>query len=108
MKPLDIPGSQKLSRPGSLRNDEVPDQYKENFEGIGLLGPPVHFQVNDNVIPVQMPVHRVPVAKREKEKEDLNRYMSAGIITKMEEPTPWCSNELIRETQNKFRVCIDQ
>ena len=107
LKPLEIPGSRKLSRPGSLRKDEVLDQYKDNFEGIGLLGPPVHFQVKENVIPVQMPVHRVPVAKREKEKEALDRYTSAGIITKVEEPTPWCSNELIRETPKKFRVCID-
>ena len=25
----------------------------------------------------------------------------------MTEPTPWCSNELIRETPKKFRICID-
>ena len=93
LKPLEIPGSRKLSRPGSLRKDEVLDQYKDNFEGIGLLGPPVHFQVKENVIPVQM-----PVAKQEKEKEALDRYTSG---------TPWCSNELIRETPKKFRVCID-
>ena len=52
-------------------------------------------------------VHRVPVAKREKEKEALDRYVEEGIMAKVDEPTPWCSNTLIRETPRKFRVCID-
>ena len=33
--------------------------------------------------------------------------MQAGVLVKVHEPTPWCSNELIRETPKKFRVCID-
>ena len=57
--------------------------------------------------PNQIPVHRVPVAKREKEKVALNRYEQEGIIKKVEETTPWCSNELIKETPKKFRICID-
>ena len=58
-------------------------------------------------IPVQMQVHRIPVAKRECEKQALDRYVEQGVIAKVNEPTGWCSNELIRETPKKFRVCID-
>ena len=54
-----------------------------------------------------MPVHRIPVAKRKKEKEALEKYVKEGIIAKVTEPKMWCSNELIRETPKKFRVCID-
>ena len=54
-----------------------------------------------------MPVHRIPVAKRAKEKEALDRYVREGVLVKVNEPTLWCSNELIRETPKKFRVCID-
>jgi len=54
-----------------------------------------------------MPVHRIPVAKRECEKQALDRYVEQGVIVKVHEPTAWCSNELIRETPKKFRVCID-
>ena len=57
--------------------------------------------------PVQMPVHRIPVAKRTREKEALDKYTAEGIIAKVSEPTSWSSNELIRETPKKFRVCID-
>ena len=54
-----------------------------------------------------MPVHRIPVAKRGREKQALDRYVEQGVIIKVHEPTAWCSNELIRETPKKFGVCID-
>ena len=74
---------------------------------IGCVGPPVHFEVKEDVSPVQVPVHRVPIAQRIKEKASLQTYVEAGIIAKVHEPPPRCSNELIRETPKKFRLCID-
>ena len=81
--------------------------YADTFEGLGQLGSPVDFKIDENVQPIQMPVHRIPVAKRAKEKEALDRYVREGVLVKVNEPTLWCSNELIRETPKKFRVCID-
>ena len=54
-----------------------------------------------------MPIHRIPVAKITKEKAALDRYVREGFLVTVNEPTPCCSNELIRETPKKFRVCID-
>ena len=53
---------------------------------------------------MQMPVHRIPVAKREHEKQALDRYIEQEVIVKVNEPTALCSNELIRETPKKFRL----
>lgn len=50
---------------------------------------------------------QVNVTKREKKKAPLEKYVEAGILAKVEEPTLWCSNVLIRETPSKFRVCTD-
>ena len=105
--PIMITSNRRLPPPGSLTKGDVLSQYSDSFEGIGNLGPPVHFQVDEHVRPVQMPVHRIPVAKRTREKEALDKYTAEGIIAKVSEPTCWCSNELIRETPKKFRVCID-
>ncbi|CAB4002182.1 Hypothetical predicted protein [Paramuricea clavata] len=106
-KPIKIPAVRKLPPPGQLKEEHILQEYAETFSGLGCLGPPVHFTTKDNMSPIQMPVHRVPVAKREKEKVALDRYEQEGIIKKVEEPTPWCSNELIKETPKKFRICID-
>ena len=105
--PIMVTSNRRLPLPGSLTKGHVLSQYSDSFEGIGSLGPPVHFQMDEHVRPVQMPVHRIPVAKRTKEKEALDKYTAEGIIAKVSEPTSWCSNELICETPKKFRVCID-
>ena len=73
-------------------------EYAENFEGLGCLGPPAHFETKHDVTTVQMPIHCIPVAKRAAEKSALDKYENAGIKTKVDEPTPWWSNEVIRET----------
>ena len=106
-KTIQIPLSRRLPPAGELTKDAILREYKSSFQGLGYLGPTVHFQMKADVMPVQMPNHRVPVAKREKEKEALDRYVTLGIMEKVDEPTPWCSNALIRETPKKFRVCID-
>ena len=97
-KPIKVLSKRQLPRPGQLRKEDTLDQYADTFgQGLGQLGPPVHFQVEENVQPVQMPVHRIPVAKRECEKQALDRYVEQGVIVKVHEPTAW----------KKFRVCID-
>ena len=76
-------------------------EYAENFEGLGRLGPPVHFETKHDVTPVEMPIHRIPVAKWAAEKSALYKYEKASIITKVDEPTSWSSNEVIQETPRK-------
>ena len=56
---------------------------------------------------MQMPVHRIKEAKREREKQALDRYVEQGAIAKVNEPTAGCFNELIRETPKKVRIYID-
>ena len=102
-----IPSKRRLAPPGKLTKEDILKQYPEYFKGLGCLGPPVHFEVKADVSPVQMPIHRVPVEKHIKEKEALDRYAAASIIKKVEEPTLWCSNEVIKETPKKTRICID-
>ena len=106
-RPATVPVRKKLGAPGQLTKENILEQYKDNFEGLGNLGPPVHFELRQDITPVQMPVHRVPVAKHEKEKAALDRFVELGIMSKVDEPIPWCSNALIRETPKKVRVCID-
>ena len=90
-----------------LNKNDILTHFSENFSGIGCLQPPVSFVTKPNITPIQMPVHRVPVSKRAKEKAAIDHYVKAGILKKVQEPTPWCSNILCRESPSKFRVCID-
>ena len=78
----------------------------KNLKGLGCLGPLVHFKVNNDISPVQMPIHGVPVAKSIEEIEALDKCAAAGIIKKVE-PISWCCNGVIKETPRNMRICID-
>lgn len=77
-----IPSKGRLAPPEELTKEKLLQKYPENFEGFDYFGAPVHFEIYAGISPVQMPIHRVPVAKRIKEKESLDRYAAAGIIKK--------------------------
>lgn len=94
-----------LSRP--LLKEDILSTYSSSFSGIGCLQPPVTFRTKPDIPPIQMPIHRVPISKRQKEKDAIAKYVKEGILEKVIEPTPWCSNILCRESPSKFRVCID-
>ena len=106
-QPISIPAKQRLPPAGALQKEHILMEYAENFEDLGCLGLPVHFEIKHDVTPVQMPIHCIPVAKQAAEKSALDKYENAGIITKVDKPTQWCTNEVIRETPRKVRICVN-
>ena len=64
----------------------------------------MHFTVKPGITSIQMPIHRLPVAKRAVEKSGLDKYEKAGIVEKVDEPTPLCSTEIIRETHTCIHI----
>ena len=48
-KPITVPSNRQLPLPGQLHKEDILDQYADTLEGLGQLGPPVHFQVDENV-----------------------------------------------------------
>ena len=68
----------------------------------------LHLEVDDSVSPVVMPPRRVPVALKGKFKEEIDRLIDVGVLTKVEEPTKWVSSTVVTAKSNgKVRVCID-
>lgn len=50
-------------QPGSLRKEDLISAYKDNFEGLGTVGQPVHLTLDPSVTPCHAGVHRIPVSK---------------------------------------------
>ncbi|GAB1598786.1 hypothetical protein Ahia01_000155800 [Argonauta hians] len=88
------------------------DKFKEakdifNDE-LGSFKGKIKLTVNENVTPVVMPSRRVPLALRPKLKVELKRLESLGVITPVNEPTPWVSQIAITQKKSgKLRVCLD-
>ncbi|CAB4012668.1 Hypothetical predicted protein [Paramuricea clavata] len=92
---------------GNLAKDEFFANHSKSFSGFGNLGKPVSFVLDPKVHPVHAPIHRIPVAKRDRVKKKLDEMVAAK-----EEPTDWCSNMTVVETvkengEVKTRLYLD-
>ena len=85
--------------------------FTKIFSGIGqFLREPVSIVLSEDAEPVQKPAHRVPVAFKEKFKEELKSMEKAGIISKLDHntPTPWLNSYVIAKKPNgSLRICLD-
>ena len=107
-----LPPTQQPSSPPSLptplTKDAVVSAYADLFTGVGLIEGDVHLEVDPAVPPVQMPPRRLPVAIRDKVKDELDRLCREDIIEPVTEPTPWISALLVVvKPNNTLRLCID-
>ena len=91
----------------NVTSNTLIEQYNDVFKGLGCLGNEYHIDVDKSVIPVQHVPRRVPVAMKELLKQKLADLTKQGIITKVEEPTPWISNMVAIKKPGKLRLCID-
>ena len=75
-----------------LTKDEVLTKYKKVFTGLGRLKvPPVKIHLRPNAKPEQAPIRRVPVAIRQKFKEELQSMEQQKTISKLDKNVapPW-------------------
>jgi len=96
------------SQSSSLTKEQVLTDFADIFKGLRRMEGKLHLEVDDSVSPVVMPPHRVPVALKGKFKEEIDRLIDVGVLTKVEEPTKWVSSAVVTSKSNgKVRVCID-
>lgn len=93
----------------SLRMEagKIVDSFGDVFEGYGKLPGKVKLEIDSNVQPVIQKPRRIPVALKEKLKEELDKLEKDNIVTKVETHTEWVSNILLVQKPDSFRICID-
>jgi transposase InsO family protein len=98
-----------LHRVLNITEKQVTEKYGNVFDGtLGTLEGPVHLHVDKSVHPVVMPARRLPLAVQPKLKVELERLTTLGVITPVDEPTPWVSQIVVTQKKNgDLRVCID-
>uniref|UniRef100_A0A3Q2DE46 Gypsy retrotransposon integrase-like protein 1 n=1 Tax=Cyprinodon variegatus TaxID=28743 RepID=A0A3Q2DE46_CYPVA len=85
-------------------------QYNDLFsDELGKLPVVYSMKLDPNVQPVVRPPHRVPVAMRERVKDELERMQRIGVITPVTEPTDWVSSMVAahKKDKNEIRLCIN-
>ena len=84
--------------------------YPDVFQGLGKLKEPYHIELDHGAIPVALSApRRVPLPLRDAVQTELNRMEDMGVISKVTEPTEWCSGMVLVPKPGKKppRICVD-
>ena len=98
---------------GELSLDYIKLAIPELFEGLGKLSEPFSITLNPDVKPIQAVPHRYAAPKLPIIKEALDKLIETGQLVRVNEPTPWISNMVVRERPAsatkpaKVRICLD-
>lgn len=88
---------------------DVREQFPNVFQGLGNLGEEYTIKLKEGAVPHSLFTPRnVPFPLREKVREELGRMESAGVISKVDEPTPWCAGMVVvPKKSGDVRICVD-
>ena len=101
------------SRLDSLSSDDykskVADKHPTLFQRLGTMKDSYYVKLKESTKPFQVAVPRkVPLPLYQKKKEELDRTLESGVISKVDEPTDWCAPLAVTPKSNsKVRVCVD-
>ena len=92
-----------------LTPSDLASKFPKVFsEKTGLLAGSYHIRLDATQQPVQHAPRRVPVALREKVKQELEKLNEEDIITPVTEPTKWISSMVeVVKPNGKIRICLD-
>ena len=104
-----ITALQLLCRIQATYADETLNQFPEVFTGLGNLGQEYQIQLRQDIQPFALHTARtVPLPLRDKVQEELNRMEKGGVISKVDEPTPWCAGMVVvPKKSGAIRICVD-
>ena len=93
----------------TFTRDTVMSEYPDVFgEELGRMEGKVHLETDPNVAPTVMPPRRVPIALKEKLKNELDRLTQRKVISPIQEPTDWVSSMIAaKKPDGNIRLCID-
>ena len=93
----------------AVRSEKFENKYKDHFTGVGNLGEPYRIKLRAGAKPVVLTTARhVPIPLLEKVRVELQSMESSGIISRVEEPTEWCSGMVVvPKSDGRIRICVD-
>ena len=87
-----------------LTREQILKEYSDAFEGLGCMDGPYHMELDETVKPVVHPPRKVPVALRDRLKEELDKLVREKVITPLTEPTNWVSSLVLVNKPEKLRI----
>ena len=89
-----------------LTTESILKEYADVFRGEGKLEGDLYLEIDPNMPPVQLPTRKVPIAIKEKLKEEINRLEGLNVITPVNVPTSWISATVVTLKKNALFVSV--
>ena len=88
---------------------QIISQYHKLFEGLGELEGEYEMKLKELPEPYALNVPRkVPFPLLDKTKQEIDRMLKNGVISKVEQPTEWCAPMVVTPKPNgDVRICVD-
>ena len=91
----------------TLTKEYILKEFADVFDGDGRLEGDLHLEIDPTVPPVQLPTRKVPIAIKEKLREELDRLETRNIGTPVNVPTAWISATVVTMKKNgNIRLCV--
>ena len=82
-------------------------EYADLFaDTLGKLPMEYNMTVDPTVSPVIRSARQIPIAMRDRVKQELDSMESQGVISKITDPTDWCSNMVCAKKKDKDQICL--
>ena len=87
----------------------VKESFPNIFQGLGNLGEPYEIQLKpDAKLWALYTPRTIPLPLRSKVQEELSRMESLGVISRVDQPTPWCAGMVaVPKKSGAIRICVD-
>ena len=88
---------------------DIRDKFEDVFRGLGTLGEEYVIKQKPDATPHALFTPRnVPIPLREKVQDELRRMESLGVISQVDDPTPWCAAMVVvPKRSGAVRICVD-
>lgn len=98
-----------LTQVDTLVEAPVPQQFPALFTGLGTIQDSFTIKLKPDAQPFALFTPRnVAIPLRKKVREELTRMESLGVISPVEEPTPWCAGMVVvPKKSGSVRICVD-
>lgn len=88
--------------------NDILSKYPKIFNGLGCMPGKHHINIDKEIEPVIHPPRKVPVALKEKVKNELMSMQKQGVIVKQNDPTEWVNSMVtVMKPNGKIRICMD-
>ncbi len=104
-----IEGLGLLARVSAVTESSLVEQFPRLFQGLGKMKGDYTIRLKDGAKPFALSTpRRVAIPLLKPVQLELERMEKLGVITKVEEPTEWCSGMVVAPKANgRVRICVD-